>query len=38
MEIKYCPRGAFGKTDLTFLSKIVKVATWRIIYGEYVNA
>lgn len=37
MEIKYCPRGAFGKIDLSLLSNVVKVAIWRIVYGDYVD-
>lgn len=37
MEIKYCPRGAFGKIDLSLLSYIAKVVIWSIVYGEGVD-
>ena len=37
MKIKYCPRGAFGKIDLSLLSNILKIAIWSIVYGECVN-
>ena len=36
MEIKYCPRGAFGKIDLSLLSDIFKVVIWSLVYGGYV--
>lgn len=37
MKVKYCPRGAFGKIDLSLLSNILEVAIWSIVYGEYVD-
>lgn len=36
-EIKYCPRGAFGKIDLSLLSHMVKVAIWGLVSGEDVD-
>ena len=35
-EIKYCPRGDFGKIDLSLLSNIFKVVIWSFVYGGYV--
>lgn len=35
MEIKYCPRGAFGKIDLSLFSNIAKVVIWSPVYGVY---
>ena len=36
MEIKYCPRGDFGKMDLSLLPNIFKVVIWSFVYGGYV--